>query len=80
MYWEYHGLWNGAQAVRIGSWKGVRLGGHDDPNAPIELYDLDRDPGESSDVAAAHPDVVAQVRAVMDARTQSEVERWNFAR
>jgi arylsulfatase A-like enzyme len=80
MYWEYHGLWNGAQAVRIGSWKGVRLGGHDDPNAPIELYDLGRDPGESSNVADEHPDLVAEVRAVMDARTQSEIERWNFAR
>jgi len=80
LYWEYHGLWNGAQAARVGQWKGVRLGGHDDPDAPIELYDLDSDPGEQVDVAADHPDVVTQVRAVMESRTESPVPRWNFAR
>ena len=79
LYWEYHGLWNGAQAVRIGQWKGVRLGGHDDPDAPIELYDLERDPNETTDVAADHPDIVARIRAVMESRTESRVERWNFA-
>ena len=78
-YWEYHGLWNGAQAVRMGRWKGVRLGGHDDPNAPIELYDLDVDPFETTDLAEQNPDVVAQVRAVMQSRTPSDHEPWNFA-
>jgi arylsulfatase A len=80
LYWEYHGLWNGAQAVRLGRWKGVRLGGHDDPDAPIELYDLDADPGETADLAAEHPDVVARIRAVMDARTPARLPEWNFAR
>ncbi len=80
LYWEYHGLWNGAQAVRIGQWKGVRLGGHDDADAPIELYDLNVDPTETTDLAADHPDIVAQVRAVMESRTESDVARWNFAR
>ena len=79
LYWEYHGLWNGAQAVRIGKWKGVRLGGHDDPDAPIELYDLLGDPFETTDVAGQHPDVVARVRRVMDSRTPSAYEPWNFA-
>jgi arylsulfatase A len=80
LYWEYHGLWNGAQAVRLGRWKGVRLGGHDDPDAPVELYDLDADPGETSDLAAEHPDVVARIRAVMDARTPARLPEWDFAR
>lgn len=79
LYWEYHGLWNGAQAVRIGKWKGVRLGGHDDPDAPIELYDLLGDPFETTDVAGQHPDVVARVRLVMESRTPSAYEPWNFA-
>jgi arylsulfatase A len=80
LYWEYHGLWNGAQAVRLGRWKGVRLGGHDDPDAPVELYDLDADPRETSDLAAEHPDVVARIRAVMDARTPARLPEWDFAR
>jgi arylsulfatase A-like enzyme len=79
LYWEYHGLWNGAQAVRMGRWKAVRLGGHDDPDAPVELYDLEADPGETTDVAAAHPDVVERARAVMESRTQAILPGWNFA-
>jgi len=79
-YWEYHGLWRGAQAVRVGRWKGVRLGGHDDADAPIELYDLEADPGESNDVARANPGVVARVRAIMESRLESDFPAWNFAR
>ena len=77
---EQVGQWKGAQAVRIGQWKGVRLGGHDDADAPIELYDLDVDPKETTDLAGNHPDVVARVREAMESRTESSVERWNFAR
>ena len=33
---------------------------------PIRLYDLDRDIAESSDVAAAHPDVVARIEALAE--------------
>jgi arylsulfatase A-like enzyme len=80
LYWEYHGLWNGAQAVRMGRWKGVRLGGHDDPDAPIELYDLEVDPAEARDVAASNLDVVEAIRRVMLSRTESVRENWNFAR
>jgi len=79
LYWEYHGLWNGAQAVRLGDWKGVRLGGHDDPDAPIELYDLSVDPSEENDVAGAHPDIVDRIRDVMRSRTHARLPQWNFA-
>jgi arylsulfatase A-like enzyme len=79
LYWEYHGLWDGAQAVRLGSWKGVRLGGHEDPDAPIALYDLETDSAEEVDVADQHPEVVARIQALMDSRTPSEIARWNFA-
>lgn len=58
----------------------MRLGGHDDPDAPIELYDLSVDRGEVDDVAAEHPAVVARIREVMERRTRSPVEGWNFAR
>jgi arylsulfatase A len=33
----------------------------------IELYDLDADPGESRDLAEAHPEIVAELAAIMDA-------------
>jgi arylsulfatase A len=78
LYWEYHGLWKGAQAVRLGRWKGVRLAAHERPDGPIEVYDLDTDPFETTDVAAAHPDVVARLEAAMASRTPSVILRWNF--
>ena len=78
LYWEYHGLWNGAQAVRMGDWKGVRLGGHSAADAPIELYDLASDFGETSDVSAGHPEIVERIAEVMAGRTESEIPGWNF--
>jgi len=80
LYWEFHGRWDGAQAVRMGNWKAVRLGGHDDPEAPMELYDLTTDIGEQMDVAESNPEVVEKVRMYMDSRTPSEIEKWNFAK
>lgn len=63
LYWDYgHGRTQFAQAVRKGSWKAVRNGSG---NA-IELYDLSRDPGENTNLAAGHPDVAAQLGRLMD--------------
>lgn len=78
LYWEYHGLWKGAQAVRMGGWKGVRVGAHEHADAPIALFDLGRDPFEERDVSAAHPDVARRIAAVMAARTISGIAAWNF--
>ncbi len=81
MYWEYHGRrWGGAQAARIGDWKGVRLGGHETAKAPVEVYDLSRDPAETTNMAAEHPDIAAQLLAIMHSRSPSDIPRWNFAR
>jgi len=80
LYWEYHGRSRkGAQAARLGDWKGVRLGGHEDAMAPVELYNLTVDPQEQNNLAVQHPDVVAQLKAIMDSRSPSHIERWNFA-
>jgi arylsulfatase A-like enzyme len=78
LYWEYHGLWDGAQAVRMGDWKGVRLGGHSSADAPIELYNLSSDLGETSNVSADHPAIIERIAEVMAGRTESEIPGWNF--
>ena len=57
--------YGGQQMARLGGWKAVRQNLLKDPEAPVELYDLDRDPGESTDVAAAHPDIVEGLRRKM---------------
>jgi len=66
LYWEYQGR----QAVRLGDWKGYRS----NVDGPIELYDLGGDIGETRDVAAQHPEVVARMADVMaNGRTESEL-------
>ena len=59
-YWELH---EGApiQAIRFGDWKAVRNG----PAKPIELYDLKTDTGESKNLAAEKPELVAKAEALM---------------
>jgi arylsulfatase A-like enzyme len=58
LYWEFH-EGGSKQAVRLGDWKAVR----NELGKPIEVYNLASDPGESQDVAASHPEVVARAEA-----------------
>jgi arylsulfatase A-like enzyme len=68
LYREFPG-YDGQQAVRLGDWKGIRnhLAPKRGEPVPVtfELYDLSADVGESRDVAASHPDVVAQIDTIM---------------
>ncbi|MCC6697571.1 MAG: arylsulfatase [Candidatus Hydrogenedentes bacterium] len=64
LYWDYaHARGTFSQALRVDHWKGVRNG----PGAPLEIYNLAEDPGETRDVADQHPDVVSRVEALMTA-------------
>jgi arylsulfatase A-like enzyme len=66
-YWRQRELY----AVREGAWKAHfitegaygQFGGKTVHETP-ELYNLDHDPSEKFDIAAAHPDVVARLRKV----------------
>jgi arylsulfatase A-like enzyme len=70
LYWEFHER-GFQQAVRMGEWKAVRL----KKEAPLEIYNLAADPGETEDVAAANPKIVARIEAYLKtARTESA--RW----
>ena len=78
LYWEFHSR-GGMQAVRMGRWKGLRVGAHADAKAPIELFDLQSDPNEQNDVASQHPEVVRRIDELMKtSRTVSPVKAWNF--
>lgn len=67
LYWEFPG-YGGQQAVRMGPWKGVRQNmlraGNPEP-LRIELYNLRDDIGESKDLAARHPEMVARIERIM---------------
>jgi arylsulfatase A-like enzyme len=52
----------------MGNWKAVRLA----KDAPLELYDLAKDPRETTNVASQHPDVVRRIDEYLKtARTDS---------
>jgi arylsulfatase A-like enzyme len=72
LYWAFYER-GGGQAVRFGRWKAI-----EQPiGTPLRLYDLDKDAGESSDIAAARPDELARARTLFrEAHTPSE--RWKF--
>lgn len=62
-YWELH-EGKPIQAVRFGSnlqWKAVKNGA----NAALELYNLQKDPGEAHNIAADHADVVEEAKQFM---------------
>ncbi len=65
LYWEFH-EGGGRQAVRMGNWKGIRLNAKENPDAPVALYNLQVDPTETANVAAAHPEVAKQLAQMMD--------------
>jgi arylsulfatase A-like enzyme len=61
------------QAVRMGDWKAVRP----KPDAALELYNLKADIGETKNVAAENPKVMARIEdflktARVEPRTQTE--------
>ncbi|WP_338764351.1 arylsulfatase [Massilia sp. METH4] len=56
LYWEYYEP-EFRQTARWGKWKAVRM----KRDGPLELYDLSRDPKESRNLAAEHPDIVARM-------------------
>jgi len=64
LYWEFHEE-GGKQAVRMGKWKGIRLHVTQQPDGPIELYDLQTDVAEKNNVAAQHPDIVKTISSIM---------------
>lgn len=61
-YWELH-EGRPIQAVRFGDWKAVKNG----PSARVELYDLSKDVGETTDLAASKPELVARAESLMKA-------------
>jgi arylsulfatase A-like enzyme len=67
-YWEFHEL-GFQQAARENNWKALRP----QVGAPLELYDLARDPGENRNVAAEHHGEIKHFEKLLHAlRTESK--------
>ncbi len=71
-YWHYPHYWNGTAvrpggAVRAGDWKLIEY--YEDMR--VELFNLKDDLGETHDLAAAHPNEAARLRAMLHDWRQS---------
>ena len=63
LYFEFQEA-GGRQAVREGPWKLVHLGIRSD-NPVYELYNLDEDPAETTDLFSSHPDIAQRLLRLM---------------
>ncbi|MEQ1907009.1 MAG: sulfatase/phosphatase domain-containing protein, partial [Pirellulaceae bacterium] len=74
LYRESSG-YGGQQSIRVGQWKAIRRNLHPGQKAkveptPVELYNLDKDESEATNVADNFPDVVKQLSALMKEQHQ----------
>jgi arylsulfatase A len=81
LYWEFS-AYGGQQALRQGKWKGIRQNmipkKGSEVNTPkpfkTELYNLEIDPGETTNLAKEHPKILAHIEYLMkQARVPSEI-------
>jgi arylsulfatase A-like enzyme len=79
LYWEAYN--NGGQhALRRGPWKAVRKGILNKPNQPVELYNLDTDLAETTNLAAQEPAIAAEMLEIMQSsHTPNEHYDWKPA-
>ncbi|SHF59156.1 Arylsulfatase A [Mariniphaga anaerophila] len=73
LYWEFHER-GGRKALRKGDWKLINYNVFNPEKTTTELYNIADDPGEQNNVAEAHPEIVEELKKLMNsARTESEV-------
>ncbi|MCK5371399.1 MAG: sulfatase-like hydrolase/transferase, partial [Cyclobacteriaceae bacterium] len=78
LYWEFMER-NGRQGIRKGNWKAVKYDMSDNPEAPIQLYDLSVDIGEENNIASEHPEIVSEMEDLMKtSRIPSDDFKFNF--
>ena len=65
LYWEHPQTKNRDRAVRMGKWKAVSLGWKKKPPGKLELYDLEKDPGEKNNIASHYPEIVERIEKIM---------------
>jgi len=80
LFWDFAG-YGGQLAVRMGKWKGIKRDLRKNPDAPLELYDLENDVSEKNNVAEEYPKVVARIESIMlEARSRPITKKFQFGR
>ena len=78
LYWEFYEK-GGKQAIRQGKWKGVRLNLSKNINAKMELYDLEADPGETTNLAGKYPERAKELMSLIS-KAHTESKLYSFTR
>lgn len=77
LYWEFP-EYGGQQAVIIGKYKALRKGMHRG-NVVFELYDIENDPQETTDISVDHPEVMSRVQEIVRKEHHpSDNPAWRF--
>lgn len=72
LYWEFHEGGFKQAAIYQGRWKGIRSGA---PDAPVVLYDLHDDIGETKNVASDYPEIAAKIGAYLQ-QARTPLPEW----
>lgn len=78
LVWDFAG-YGGQLAIRRGPWKAVQRNIKKNPDAPWELYNLEQDPSESTNLAKMQPQRLEALKLeLLDQRTPPATERFRF--
>ena len=78
LFWDFAG-YGGQIAVRYGKYKGILKNLKKNPDAKLELYDLEQDPYEKNNIANQHPDIVNKIMEIIKKeRTKPEIKKFRF--
>ena len=79
LYWEYFEQ-GGKRAILKGKWKLILYKTNTSMTPKVELFDLSQDMGEANDIAEAYPEVVSELKALMDSdRVPAELSQFKIA-
>ncbi len=77
LYWEFP-AYGGQQAVRMGKWKGIRRDIRKG-NTELELYNLETDPKEENNIAAAETEIISRIIGIMEKEhNPARIERFRM--
>ena len=78
LYFEFSEK-SGQIAIRFEKFKAVKSNVKNNKNAPWELYDMQLDEKESTDIASKHPEIIAKLdEIVKKEHQQATLKEWEF--
>jgi len=78
LFWDFAG-YGGQIAVRMGQWKGIKRGLRKTPDAPLELYNLEEDISETTNVVKDHPGIAEKLENIIrKERTAPILKKFRF--